>query len=418
MLMDTNVLCRPERVAAQADRCSGARTKRSTGALEHWSTRAHAIIPVTLWRPTPSRAPVTSIRHRLLIWLLAGMTASIALGSWAVYARARAQVREIFDFQLQQMASALPAEVFSRQRSPHDQVDLTDVVVRIWDEKGRQLYVSHKDTLAPLADIAGFASIGTAQGNWRVYSTTVGNNVVQVAQSTSVREQLAKDMAIRAMAPLAILLPALISLVLITVSRGLKPLDDIAQAMQTQSPQALQPIPEHPVPKEVRLLVRSLNQLLARLDQAMRLQRAFIADAAHELRTPLTAVMVQLKLARRANTSKACGEALDSLQGGAERATHLVKQLLSLARAEPEALSPDLKPIDLDEIAREVVGEQATIAEAMGVDLGLEGEPALQVRGHAESLRVLLGNLVDNAIRYTPRSGSVDVVLAREHHVH
>jgi len=353
---------------------------------------------------------VTSIRQRLLIWLLLGLTATTAIGSWAVYSRARAQAREVFDFQLQQMAGAFPSEGFIRQKPrPILSRRSADVVVRIWDQEGSEIYSSEPGSDAPRVEAFGFTSVVSPGGNWRVYSTMVRNNIVQVAQSTRVREALATDMALRAMLPLVALFPALIGLVWITVGRGLKPLNQLAEVMRSRPAVAPEPLPDHPVPDEVRPLVQALNELLARLEQAMRLQRSFIADAAHELRTPLTAVMLQLQLAERAHTEEARAAALGKLKGGLERATHLVRQLLALARAEPEGISRTLEPVSLSGVVREVVTEQASIAEAKGIDLGMSGEGDVSVLGHANSLRVLLGNLVDNAIRYTPWGGTIDV---------
>ncbi len=352
---------------------------------------------------------MTSIRQRLLVWLVLGLTIATAIGSWAVYSRARAQAREIFDFQLQQMVSAFPGEGFGRRVIQAYDDEHPDVVVRIWDQSGNEIYSSDKDSVAPLAHAPGFTSIAGDNGNWRIYTATVRNNTVQVAQSTRVREELATDMALRAMLPLVALFPALIALVWITIGRGLRPLDELAAEMRARSATSPDPLPDRPVPDEVRPLVLALNELLNRLEQAMRVQRSFIADAAHELRTPLTAVMLQLQLAERAQSEQARSAALSRLKGGLDRATHLVKQLLALARAEPEGISQPLEPVNLADVVRSVVAEQASIAEAKDIDLGMSGESDVVVMGHANSLRVLLGNLVDNAIRYTPSPGTIDV---------
>lgn len=352
-----------------------------------------------------------SIRGRLLVWLIVLLTSGAAVSSWAVYSRARAQAREVFDFELRQLATAFPGPAFKQQAPAFEDLALTDVVVRIWDASGKEVYVSHKDSDAPRAGIAGFASIQTPTGTWRVYSTTVRDHIVQVAQSSVIRETLAKDMALRAMLPIVALFPALIILMLITVARGLKPLEEIASAIEAQSADALKPVPEPAVPREVKPLVHALNQLLSRLDDAMRAQRSFIADAAHELRTPLAAVKVQIKLVERANSDETRALALARLNAGIDRATHLVQQLLTLARTEPECSVSQMAPLMLSTIAADVVSEQAPIADAKGVDLGLSCESDIEMQGEPHSIRILLGNLVDNAIRYTPPGGVVDVVI-------
>src|SRR5690606_12298199 len=146
-----------------------------------------------------------------------------------------------------------PGEGFARQKArPRASPARADVVVRIWDQQGSEIYSSEPGTDAPSVDSFGFTSVVTSRGNWRVYSTTVRNNIVQVAQSTRVREALATDMALRAMLPLVALFPALMALVWITVGRGLKPLDELAAVMRVRPAFAHEPLPYHPVPDEVK----------------------------------------------------------------------------------------------------------------------------------------------------------------------
>jgi two-component system OmpR family sensor kinase len=163
------------------------------------------------------------------------------------------------------------------------------------------------------------------------------------------------------------------------------------------------------VPAEVKPLVAALNDLLARLGRALELQKSFIADAAHELRTPLTAVSLQIQIAERARTDDERAAAFAQLRAGADRAGRLVQQLLTLARSEPGAAERPLTTVDLTAIAREVVVEHAPIAEANGIELGLSADAPVTVAGDRDALRTLLANLVDNAVHYTPRGGTVDV---------
>jgi two-component system OmpR family sensor kinase len=186
--------------------------------------------------------------------------------------------------------------------------------------------------------------------------------------------------------------------------------------VRARTPAALQPLPESGLPEEVQPLVHALNDLLGRLGRAMAAQKGFIADAAHELRTPLTAVQLQLELARWASTTEEREAAFDDLQRGVSRAIHLVGQLLTLARQEPEVSQRALQAVDLSEIARLVVAEQTQLANARQVDLGISDAVPSVIQGDPEPLRVMLGNLVDNAIRYTPAGGRVDVAVMHEDH--
>jgi two-component system OmpR family sensor kinase len=221
-------------------------------------------------------------------------------------------------------------------------------------------------------------------------------------------------MALRVVWPLLVILPLLGALVWLTVYRGLRPLTSVTRAVRARTPAALQPLSESGLPEEVQPLVHALNDLLARLRHAMAAQKGFIADAAHELRTPLTAVQLQLEEARLAGSVEEREGAFDDLQRGVSRAIHLVAQLLTLARQEPEANQSVFGPVDLSEIARVVVAEQTPLALARQVDVGIGNAAQSVIRGDAEALRVMLGNLVDNAIRYSPADGRVDVAVTHE----
>jgi two-component system OmpR family sensor kinase len=164
------------------------------------------------------------------------------------------------------------------------------------------------------------------------------------------------------------------------------------------------------VPEEAQPLVLSLNDLLARLKSALDAQRALVADAAHELRTPLTALQLQVQLVERATSAEERASALGALQTGLQRAIHAVQQLLTLARQEPGAGEYRPVTLSLAQLIRDVVVEQESLAEAKGIDLGVtQADEQALVSGDREALRILLSNLVGNALRYTPRGGRVDV---------
>ncbi len=354
-----------------------------------------------------------SIRKYLLVWLLLVLTLSAVLGIWAVYSRARSQARSIFDFQLQQMAAGFPAEGFTA-RSNYSHAfsaspEIGDVVVQIWDNKGNRVYISNEETEVPVVIEPGFSTVYTETASWRVYRKQVGDNLIQLAQSRVVREELAKDMAMRAMLPLLGLFPILIVLVWVAVGRGLAPLNRIASEVRSSSVDELRPINVAPVPSEVMPLVAAVNELIGRLDHAMRLQRSFIADAAHELRTPITAVGLQIQIAERAQSEDARAAAFAALRGGSERVKHLVKQLLALARTEPEAFIDSPEPLYLSEFADQVVSECMAGALARRINLDLSAEPDVRINGYPDAIRILIRNLVDNAIRYTPEGGKVEV---------
>jgi len=208
-----------------------------------------------------------------------------------------------------------------------------------------------------------------------------------------------------------VLIPVFGLMIWYAVGRGLRPLFAMSQAVGKRQPDALAPLSERNLPQELQPLAGSLNALLARLDSALGAQRRFTADAAHELRTPLAALKLQLDVARRANDQPARVAAYDDLNAGVDRASHLVDQLLTLARIEPEALATRAVDCDLAAIAKEAIVARDALAAEKHIDLGLARETSAHVRGDPASLTILLSNLLDNALRYTPEGGKIDVAL-------
>ena len=359
-----------------------------------------------------------SIRSQLLVGLLTVLLLGVAAAAIGTYLRARQEANALFDHQLQEMVASLTDAPFapaptgaSGNGAPDDAL-----VVQIWDRTGVQLYLSQPQRVLPRHAQLGFTNLRTESGEWRVFSALTGNQVVQVAQPMRARRELAASMALRTIVPLLAMLPALALLIWLIIARGLQPLERVAAAVARRSPTLLEPLAERDLPAEVQPLVRALNGLLDRLGEALAAQRTFIADAAHELRTPLTAVHLQAQLAERATTDADRSKALADLKSGLDRATRLSEQLLTLARTEPGVETPDRPAanVDLAHSAREAIAELAPLAAEKSIDLGLSAGGAAMVRGDAEALRTLLSNLIDNAVRYTPRDGRVDVAVQSE----
>ncbi len=357
-----------------------------------------------------------SIRRELLVWLLLGIALAVAVAAMGTYWRARDEANALFDYQLKEMAASLTDAPFAAVPAGAGAIGPGSdaMVVQIWDRNGVQLFLSQPQRVLPQNAQLGFTTVATEQGPWRVFSALAAGQVVQIAQPMSARRELAASMALRTIVPLLAVLPFLAILIWFTIARGLKPLDRVAAAVARRSPALLEPLPERNLPREVQPLVGALNNLLSRLSHTLDAQRAFVADAAHELRTPLTAVHLQAQLAERATTDSDRAAALTELKGGLDRATRLVEQLMTLAREEPGVAEARNSVVDLVALAREVVTDLAPLAGAKGIDLGLTTSAARILSADRDALRTLISNLVDNAIRYTPSGGRVDVALVDE----
>ncbi|MGA2562039.1 MAG: ATP-binding protein [Steroidobacteraceae bacterium] len=358
---------------------------------------------------------MTSIRARLLIALI-GLMALVCISAGAVtYRRVLSETSNLFDYQLRQMALSLRGQVTlaPRVEVPAEQGD-TDFVVQIWDLFGARVYLSRPGLPLINRPTLGYADLSLGGETWRAYGLRTGDGVIQVAQPARVRETLARAAALRVMIPLIVLLPIIIAAVIWVVGRGLQPLRLVTAEVQQRDAGTLTPLGGANLPLEIKPLVDELNRLLARLQIAFTAQRAFISDAAHELRSPLTALRLQAQLLDRAPDEAARLEARAQLGAAIERATHLVEQLLTLARSEPQETAVKFEPVALADIAAEAITDCHAMALDRSVELGLDAEPGLRVRGDPEALRALLRNIIDNAVRYTPQGGSVAVrTLAR-----
>jgi two-component system OmpR family sensor kinase len=358
---------------------------------------------------------MTSIRKQLLVGLLAAVLVAGLIAAWGVYQRAYDELSELLDYQLKQMALSLRDQSFAPFPGGRPAFEEGfDFAIQIWSEDGIRMYFSTPQSGLPNRARLGYATVETSEGDWRVFSIQQRGQILQVAQPMAVRQRLAAAAALRTLAPFLVLLPALGLLIWFIVGRGLTPLVAVAGAVKARTPAALHPLPERDLPEEIQPLVTALNDLLARLGRTLAAQRNFVADAAHELRTPLTALRLQVQLAERAQEPVERASAFATLRQGLERATHLVEQLLTLARQEPEAADQPFAPVQLGELVHEVVSALEPLAAARSIDLGVTRNEGGTIRGARESLRTLVMNLVDNAIRYTPAGGRVDVASYRE----
>jgi signal transduction histidine kinase len=356
-----------------------------------------------------------SIRARLLVGLL-GLVAVISLLAGTItYRRVLDETSNLFDYQLRQMALLMRDQVpftpgFALPSHPID----SDFVIQIWDIFGTRTYVSRPGL--PFLDraIIGYSDVTLQNERWRVYALPTETSVIQVAQPWNVREKLAGEAALRALVPLLLLLPLMAIAAAWIVARAMRPLKGLTAQIEHRDIHSLSPLAAADLPAEVSPVVEELNRLLDRLSGAFSSQRAFVADAAHELRSPLTALSLQLQLLERARDEAERDLATSRLRAAIERATHLVNQLLTLARNEPEGIAEAATRIALDQIARQAVSDVLPLAQQRRIGVELDAPAEVPVQADAEALRILVRNLLDNAVRYSAEDSAVRMRVYRD----
>ncbi|HEX5342921.1 MAG TPA: ATP-binding protein [Duganella sp.] len=367
--------------------------------------------------PSLPRVPVVthSLRGRLLWFLLAAITMAAMAQAMIAYRSALSDADQIFDYHMQQMAMSLRSSATLTNKAADTAADPEndDLVVQVWTPDGAQVFRSLSRTALPQRAVLGFDTVRVNKTTYRVFSVQTSNQTVQVAQDMAVRQRMAGTLALRTVGPIAVMAPVLMLVVWWVVSGSLAPVSRVKRQVAARQADDLSPVSENDLPDEVLPLVQELNLLFVRVRTAFEAQQHFVADAAHELRTPLAALKLQVLSLERAPDEAARKVAVSRVTAGIERATRLVEQLLVLARQEGGIEEVKLEPVRLDDLVKRVLGDMNGLAQARQIDLGLHHADEVVVAGQQDALLILLRNLVDNAIKYTPAGGTVDVTLQR-----
>lgn len=358
-----------------------------------------------------------SLRIRLLLLLGVAIVVSTAVLFVTSFRAAMREANNLFDYHMEQMALALQDSAFQQAEwykpSTGDTSDF-DFVIQIWTDDGVRVYQSRPYRNLPEQGALGYSNVTLDNGDWRVYGVQNGTRVIQVAQKTDVRRDRAISLAMHALWSVIPVSLVLFGVVWWVVTAALSPLNRIGQDLANRNADSLAPVSDKGVPREVSLLVAELNSLLGRMSQALQSQQRFVADAAHELRSPLTALKLQVQTLARAKDDTARAQAVARLQGGVDRASRLVEQLLALARQDPLSETGEQKPIVLTTCIEQAAGDVAPIAMQRHIQLEYGAYTHAQTIGDAESVRVLVRNLLDNAVRYTPEHGRVRIDLTTD----
>ncbi|MGI9133286.1 MAG: sensor histidine kinase [Rhodoferax sp.] len=380
-----------------------------------------------------------SLRVTLLAWVLFPLATTVAIDAWVSYqdalataslvqdrmllgsARSIAQQIHYEDGALQYQIPPAALELFQSEQPDHIYYRVTTSAGRLLAgytelerppgpvEAGSPVYFSTRMRAAPVRVVAMQQMV--------VGEPAAQMVLVQVAQTMVGHQHLAMRLWTQTLLRQVLMLALATVLILFGLQRGLRPLLRLRARVNAREPGALRPLSSEGTPTELLPLVHSLNDYIMRLEQHTNAQNVFLQNAAHQLRTPFAVLHAQLNYAVRADDAKERADSLAAAYRTLQHAVRLLNQLLTLSAAESTEAAADQSagmPLQLTEVAQEVLEALAPQAHAKHIDLGLEqadAAPMLEVPRHI--VRVIVMNLVDNAIRYTPENGRVTVRIDR-----
>ncbi len=363
-----------------------------------------------------------SLRGRLLLWLVALYLVAIAATVWFSYGAYGRLVNNFMDDQMRLLAEShsIHHRPPTLQPVTHDDaIRRGAFVVQVWSTDGGTLLVSSwPDLDVPLQSEPGFFSDVTtgskAEDEWRAYTAEAGTLAdmprVQVVQNDGFRRNRIVRRALLESLPILLMLPVTLLILMFIVSAASRSLRGVAHDVAAQEVGDMGDVGIARVPEEIVPLVTAFNSLLRRMRNTLSAQRRFMQDAAHELRTPMTAIGLQIENLRAHVPAGDASERFAQLESGVKRAQHLIEQLLRMSRQDAPAASAR-GPVDVAALLRDSVGQMMVLADQRKVDVGFEGRIAPLVTAPAAELRSVFDNLIDNAVRYAPQGGVVDVRL-------
>jgi two-component system, OmpR family, sensor histidine kinase TctE len=394
-----------------------------------------------VWRRVPGMTPGTrSLQRHLLVWLLLPQLVLWLAAAWVTYNVAERYANKAIDASLTTATRALARQVkpignglfidFPKAAQDIIEADPDDRVYYMVSTPPGQFILGNKQLPPPpriespkleepyfydgrIGDDAGSMAVRVSALYLAYGDDGRQRMLVQIARSRASREQLARQILVDTALPLSALIALMSMIVWGGIRTGLAPLWRMRALVEDRAPNDLAPIELDAAPLEVRALAKAINTLLAEVRESVNAQKRFISDAAHQLRTPLAGLKSQTELALNETDDPVLKERLSRVNQSAARSAHLVNQLLTLARAEPESANQAGKArFDIRKLAADLSAELVPRAIVAAVDLGFEGgedHSPLYVNGHALLMREALTNLIDNAIRYAGRGKVVTV---------
>jgi two-component system OmpR family sensor kinase len=356
----------------------------------------------------------SSLRKQLLVWLLPFYLVAALAAAVCTHFMYGVMVSYFMDTQLEifadsHAASTGPAPAL--RPLSENAVQKGAFFVQVWDRDGRLLSSSFPSLHVPRSPATGFTDVELDGQRWRVYSLHSPDRTVQSVQCLTFRDMISRERALQSGLPIAALIPLSALILWFGIRPALRRLELVSKAAAAQDANTVGELPIEHAPTEIRPLVASVNTLLARLRSEFASKRRFVQDAAHELRTPITAMSLQLENLKTRITDPTTAQQLAQLEGGLARTKRLVEQLLHLARQDSPSRASAPVTIRLSELLKSAIAHFMVLADRRRIDLGFAASVDAEITGNGDELRSLVDNLLDNALRYTPEGGIVDVAL-------
>ena len=359
---------------------------------------------------------MTSLRKIALIWttaLLAAFAIATVVASRHV---AMVEVNKLLDNELQQIAINAGRGLSEAALEPLQETEAENrVSVQIWTLNGDQVHASQMTDSLPRQKELGFSDIKVNGHEWRVYTATDGKLFAQIGQRWSARQEIANHAAAAAAVPLLAAFPIAWIAVIVGLDRLLQRLAGFSNSLANRSVETSEPVILGEMPDEFVPTITAINSLIDRHRLAVEQQKQFVSEAAHELRTPLTALQLQIDNLANWSDDEARRETSKELIGGVRRANAMVRQLLKMARLDDPLASPREAEIHLKDLIVSVAADFVLSSATSGVELSVVIDETPTIKGADADVRLLFANLIDNAIRYTPRGGNVEVFIRRKH---
>jgi two-component system OmpR family sensor kinase len=348
---------------------------------------------------------ISSLRTRLFLGMTAIILVTAVVGGWFAYRWAYNETIEMQDSVLLQIGSFVKSGSVTAVGTIYGvDAEAEITVIEILDSA-----CSGSDScrMARLPDGLHLSTIG-GQSVRAFLTTAPDNRRFAVTQRTALRDEIGADFAVRSLLPIAVLIPCLMLIIAIVIAGSLRPVVEMAREVDRRSADDLTPLPTQSLPSEIAPFIASINGQFERVKQMMVRERRFIAEAAHELRSPITAISLQVENVGKVELPAAARERVAILEQGVRRVRHLLDQLLSLARQ--DIMSAAVVPVvDLAQIARDAMAGMLPVASRKDVDVGFALLETANVQADPFELSTLVRNLIDNAIRFTPPGGRVDI---------